>query len=372
MRIGFYAPLKPPNHETPSGDRAMARLLIKVLKALGHDVELISDLRSWDGTGSSEVQQNIQAQATKEVERLKKYFSKTTPPELIFTYHVYHKAPDWIGVELAKQLSVPYILAEASFAPKQENGPWHIGHQQTLKCIQAAKMIVSLNPIDSECVQPLLTNHQSIELIKPFLEIDGVEVENRAIKKQQAAENYNLDTNKCWLITVAMMREGDKQASYYQLAKALVNLKSKDWNLIVIGDGKASEEIRGYFSNIRENCTFLGKLGQKQIYDWLCISDAFVWPAVNEAYGIALLEAQACGLPVVAQNYGGVGSVVENNQTGFVTKPESPHTFEQAVKQLINTESLRSELAQNAKEKFSKEHSFKAACEKIELILNRV
>ena len=44
-------------------------------------------------------------------------------PELWFTYHLYHKAPDWLGPRIAGALGIPYVVAEASFAPKQAGGP---------------------------------------------------------------------------------------------------------------------------------------------------------------------------------------------------------------------------------------------------------
>ncbi len=46
MRVTFYAPLKPPDHEVPSGDRRMARLLIQALELAGHEVEVAARLRS--------------------------------------------------------------------------------------------------------------------------------------------------------------------------------------------------------------------------------------------------------------------------------------------------------------------------------------
>ena len=47
MRVAFYAPMKPPDHPAPSGDRAVARLLLRALAAGGHEVELAARLRSW-------------------------------------------------------------------------------------------------------------------------------------------------------------------------------------------------------------------------------------------------------------------------------------------------------------------------------------
>ena len=48
MRVAFYAPLKPPDHPVPSGDRRMARLLIQALGLAGHEVEIAARLRSWN------------------------------------------------------------------------------------------------------------------------------------------------------------------------------------------------------------------------------------------------------------------------------------------------------------------------------------
>ena len=54
--IAFYAPLKPPTHPTPSGDRAVARAL---LKALGPEAELVSELRVYDGKGVTGAQETL-------------------------------------------------------------------------------------------------------------------------------------------------------------------------------------------------------------------------------------------------------------------------------------------------------------------------
>ncbi|MBL8703575.1 MAG: glycosyl transferase, partial [Rhodospirillales bacterium] len=48
MRIAFYAPLKPPGHPHPSGDRRMARLLVQALRLGGHTVMLASSFRAYD------------------------------------------------------------------------------------------------------------------------------------------------------------------------------------------------------------------------------------------------------------------------------------------------------------------------------------
>jgi len=60
------------------------------------------------------------------VERLLAHYRalpRAEQPALWFTYHLYHKAPDHIGPVVARQLGIPYVLAEASYAAKQARGP---------------------------------------------------------------------------------------------------------------------------------------------------------------------------------------------------------------------------------------------------------
>ena len=372
MNIGFYAPMKPPTHLTPSGDRKIARLLIRALKACGHHVELISNFRSWEGTGQKDKQLEIQTQAELELNHLLESFATTKPFDLIFTYHVYHKAPDWIGGELAQALNIPYLIAEASYAPKQQKGPWQSGHQQTLKCINQAKCIIALNPVDIECIEPLLTTRQSIEYLKPFLGESPEDLLVTRMQRKQLAEDYKLNTDKPWLISVAMMRKGDKARSYKQLAQALALLNTHPWQLIVIGEGEACNQVKEDFKAVDNRCFYLGQLTTNTVYEWLLASDVFVWPSVNEAFGLALLESQACGCPAVVQNYGGVATIVEDQQTGFVTTQGDTQEYALAIQNLITNKTRIKQMGVAARKKYLHEHSFQAAVKKIDFIIKNL
>jgi len=369
MKVGFYAPLKAPDHPVPSGDRTMARLLIKVIKACGHDVEVISTLRSWQTGGPESMQAEIKARAQAEIERLMLVYQTRPAPDLIFTYHVYHKAPDWIGPELARRLCVPYLMAEASFAPKQHGGPWHGGHKQTLKCIRTARSIVSLNPVDSECIAPLLDNVQTLHNLSPFLDHIVSGSINRQGAREELANAHGIDINKPWLITVAMTRAGDKAASYRVLANAVSQLEHDDWQLIVIGGGEAFDLVKGYFAAVDHQCVFTDELDYNSIQHWLAAADVFTWPAVNEAYGLALLEAQAAALPAVVQDYGGVSSIVTHGQTGLVTPPGNLDAFVGALETLLGDNGKRRKMGKAAQTKFQAEHSFETAVRNMAEIL---
>src|SRR5690242_7549657 len=103
MRIAFYAPMKPPTHPVPSGDRRMARAFMALLADLGHEVELASRFRSYDGLGDPRRQEKIGRLGRRLAERYL-HRSRRRKPDLWFTYHLYHKAPDWLGPAVATAL----------------------------------------------------------------------------------------------------------------------------------------------------------------------------------------------------------------------------------------------------------------------------
>ena len=75
---------------------------------------------------------------------------------------------------------------------------------------------------------------------------------------------------------------------------------------------------------------FLGALPPDRLAACYAAADLMVWPAINEAYGMALLEAQAAGLPVVAGRTGGVPDIVRDGVTGLLTPIGDETAFAEA------------------------------------------
>src|SRR5829696_5279414 len=123
--------MKAPDHPAPSGDRTMARLLLKALVKAGFRPELASALRSWDRAGDAAFQDEVRRSSSAEADRLVARWTDARAgdrPRLWFTYHLYYKAPDWIGPRVADALRIPYVLAEASRAGKRARGAWAAAH----------------------------------------------------------------------------------------------------------------------------------------------------------------------------------------------------------------------------------------------------
>jgi hypothetical protein len=371
MRIAFYAPMKPPDHPVPSGDRRMARLLMAALRHAGHEVEIASRLRSRDGAGDPARQARLaRAGAATAARLLHRYHGQPAAdrPRAWMTYHLYYKAPDWLGPAVSAGLGIPYIAVEASLANKRAGGPWASGHQAVVAALAQAAAVITLNPADAPC----LPDPARVHPLLPFL--DAAPFRAAAARRDAAraalAAQLGIAAEPPWLLAVAMMRDGDKLVSYQQLAAALTRVAASDWRLLIAGDGPARAAVEGAFAGAAPGRVhFLGACPDKQLPNLYAASDILVWPAHNEAYGMALLEAQAAGLPVLAGASGGIASIVRNGRTGVLTPPGDTAAFAAGLTDLLAAPARRRALAEAALATVAAEHDLDRAAARLDAIL---
>lgn len=356
MRCLFLAPLKPPDHPTPSGERTMARHFVKLLKTLDYQVELASRLRSFLPEPSRDGWQALGAAAAAEVERVLAGLDGE-PTACVFTYHVYYKAPDLIGPALATRLGVPYVIAEPSRAPKRAVGRFAQGHALAEEAIEAAGLLLTPTTADREMLDRLKLPGQLVADLKPFLDLgEWPHAPGRRVSAMGAP------VRPVRLVSVAMMRDGDKLASYRQLAHALGRLQGEDWTLDIVGDGPARGEVEAAFAPLGERVRFRGALADRAVLGaCLLDSDLFVWPGVNEAFGVVYLEAQAHGLPCVAGTHGGIADTMLPGRTGLLTPAGDVSAFAEAVRALIVDSERRRRMGAQAMDFIARERDLPVA-----------
>jgi glycosyltransferase involved in cell wall biosynthesis len=376
MRIAFYAPLKPPDHPVPSGDRRVARLLMAALAAAGHEPILAARLRSRDGSGDRERQARLRALGARLAERYLRQVAArpSLRPDLWLTYHLYYKAPDWIGPGVAAALRIPYVVAEASLAEKRKGGEWQIGHRATADALKRAERVIGLNSADREGVMPALSRPEHWTALLPFLDTAPFEVAvaTRRATRARLAQTWKLDPALPWLATVAMMRADVKLESYRLLGAALARCLDQPFQLVVAGDGPAREQVVAALAPLGKRVRWLGVLEEGAVPELLAASDLYVWPAIGEAYGLAILEAQAAGLPVVAGQTGGVGDIVADGLTGLLVPAGKPADFSAATAVLIDDETRRARMSLAARRKVATHHDLAAAARRLDAVLREL
>ena len=361
MKVAFYAPMKAPTHPVPSGDRKVARLLMSALRGAGYQVELASRLRAYDATGDARRQKQIARRAERSVATLLASYSELPArrPDVWFTYHLYHKAPDWIGPCVSARLHIPYVVAEASHAPRQADGPWRCAHRASLAAMVSATHVVCMNPRDRPALEALGIAPQRLSNLPPFVDCRSL---------QHLAATTPIDDLRCKLrpdvpvlVTVAMMRAGDKFASYCALAKALRRLEARSWQLVVIGAGALEAEVKAQFAAFGPRVIFMGEQSEARVAAMVRHADLFVWPACNEAWGMVFIEAAALGVTAVAGDSGGVASVIDHNRSGLLVPLGNPRAFAGAIAELIDNRERRQAMADTAKRQAWQRHDLPAA-----------
>lgn len=366
MRIAFYAPLKAPDHPVPSGDRQIARALLGAIDAAGHDTLIASRLRTFDGHGDPERQAQLQRLGARIAARIVRRFRTSKLPDVWLTYHIYHKAPDLIGPLVTRALGIPYVAVEASVTPRQREGPWARGHALAIDAIRGADTIICINPRDVKALQRIRGEAAALDRIAPFIDVAAFTAGITDARHEAA------DERAIRLLAVGMMRDGAKLASYHVLADALAQLNDVRWSLRIVGDGPARHDVERAFHPFGERVSFAGQCTSAAIAASMRDSDVLVWPAIDEAIGLVFIEAQACGIPVIAGDSAGVAAVVDAGKTGLLVPLDDPLAFGAAIRRLAFDRPLRERMGIAAAAHARARHDIPAAAAALGAILRRV
>lgn len=339
-RVAFHAPMKPPDHAVPSGDRRIARLTLAALEHAGFAPEVVSRLRTLDMAGDPAAQARLAAEAEAEAARLVEALAPD-PPALWFSYHCYWKAPDLLGPAAADALAIPYAISEASVSERRRDGPWAGFAARAEAAIARADRLFWTTPRDRPALEAAGHGGKMVHL-PAFLDAGP------APEARPAGEPLRL-------LTVAMMRPGDKLESYRRLAAGLGHLAG-DWRLTVIGGGPAAEDVQRLLGPFGSRAALLGPVDDMEaLRGHYAAADLLVWPGVNEGVGMVWLEAQAAGLPVVAEDGPAARALLGG---GRLAPPDDPEALAEAIRAAA---AGRESLSRAARAHVEARHSLAAA-----------
>ncbi|WP_299283934.1 glycosyltransferase family 4 protein [uncultured Tateyamaria sp.] len=354
MKVAFYAPLKAPDHPVPSGDRTMARALIAALGHGGHEVDIASGLRIYEGTGDAARQSVLMAKAEQEIARLR-ISPDAASWRAWITYHNYYKAPDLIGPAVADALGIPYIQIESSRARKRLDGPWAPFAAAAEAASDVAHTILYVTQHDAQTLRRDAPQGQRLRHLPPFL----------AHAELPPASDLTGP-----MISVGMMRPGDKLASYALIAQTLAILPDGlNWHLTIAGDGEARAEVATLMAPFGDRVQMAGTLDADALGARLRTASLLLWPGVNEAFGLAYLEAQAAGIPVVAQDRTGVREVV----TGPLSDMDAgPAAMADYIMALLTNQQMRARAGAAARAMIQARHLLSSAATTLTAVLDEV
>lgn len=119
--------------------------------------------------------------------------------------------------------------------------------------------------------------------------------------------------------------------------------------LVLIGDGPDRYECERFARDLglQKDVTFLGK--QDCLPELLSAADIFLLPSKSESFGLAALEAMACGVPIISSSAGGLPELNIHNQTGFIAESGDAEKFAKYVTDLLSNEKKYAVFSENCR-----------------------
>jgi glycosyltransferase involved in cell wall biosynthesis len=190
--------------------------------------------------------------------------------------------------------------------------------QKESETAQKADLIVT---ISNYSIEKILKNYP-VEKQKIRLVPNGVDTEKfkPQTTNSELKRSLGIDDKPCALFVGNLVPR--KGLQFLVQAAQTVTKQIGNAVFLIVGEGPQKNQIKAQLekANLSKNFLFLGNLKDSELPAIYNCADVFVLPSIQEGQGIVLLEAQACGKPVVAFDVGGVNEAVQNGKTGFLAK----------------------------------------------------
>lgn len=252
--------------------------------------------------------------------------------------HVHYAIPHASAAVFAKQILKSYHIDLPVITTLHGTDITLVGKEETFKtvikyAIEQSDLVTSVSEYLKNATYDFFGIQKNIEVIPNFVSLERFrpKPEIRNVYRKLIAPN-----NEKILIHTSNFR---KVKRVQDVLEIYLNVKKQiPCKLIMVGDGPERTNLEKF---VRENqltqCViFMGK--QEKVEDILAISDVFLMPSESESFGLAALEAMACGVPVVASNAGGLPEIVHQDFNGFMADVGDIQKMSEFVISLLNEE----------------------------------
>jgi len=366
MKICFYTPFKPLLHAHPSGDLVIATGIFNYLDQRGHQLIPVSDLRCrwiyWKPW--------LWPKLLQETRRVVRQYSRNGM-DLWLTYHSYYKAPDLLGPSVSKKMEIPYVIFQGIYSTKKRRD-WKTrpGFYLNKNSLSAARHVFTNKKLDLLNIKRLVPENR-ITYIAPGLIPDDFSFEAEA----RADLRRMLDVgDEPVIFTAAMFRQDVKTEGLTWVIRACGELYRRGYLLwlVIAGEGKEKDNLNKLAEeHLPKRVRFVGKVPRNEMYRYYSAADVFVFPGIRESLGMVFLEAQSCGLPVVAFDNAGVPEAIQHEKTGFLVPMNDSRRFAEAIGNLLTDRDLRRRMGAAARAYVRENHDLDINYRELENVLQK-
>ncbi|MBI4353114.1 MAG: glycosyltransferase family 4 protein [Candidatus Omnitrophica bacterium] len=206
---------------------------------------------------------------------------------------------------------------------------------------------------------------------------NGIDIEGhrrRILEKNPSAVRRDLGIGERTFVIGSVSRlVRDKGHEDLVEAAARLLRKKSDVFLLMIGDGREKERLEKKIRKLKLEGRARLLPSQTDITGFLSIMDVFVHPAVfREGFGLAMLEAMAAKIPVIASNIWAINSIIRHGVNGFLVEPKKPAELAEAIRFVMEHPENAGAVAQNAYQMACRLYSVERMADELETVYGEV
>jgi len=192
-------------------------------------------------------------------------------------------------------------------------------------CLRRVDHIIAV----SDYLRELLTTEMRVSDQKISVIDMGVNTNLfRSIGKREARKRLDLPLSDGIVLYVGNLYPL-KGCQY--LIQAMALIKRPDRRLMIVGEGPERRRLEVLSDSLGLPVTFVGAVPKEQVPLWMSAADLLVHPTLSEGFGLVVLEALSCGLPVVASNVGGIPELINDGVNGYLVEPANVSALAEAM-----------------------------------------
>ncbi len=182
----------------------------------------------------------------------------------------------------------------------------------------------------------------------PGIGLDIKKFERVNINKALIRRDLNVSEESFIAISVGELNENK---NHEVVIRAIAEIKNSNIYYMICGAGPKEEYLRRLVKdlNLEGQIKLLGY--RRDIVELLKISDVFVFPSFREGLSVALMEAMACGLPVICSDIRGNRDLVINEKGGYLVSPGNIASFSKAILKIYENTNLGEQMSIKNREK---------------------
>lgn len=198
--------------------------------------------------------------------------------------------------------------------------------------------LITINQEDYRRAQKF---HAGKIILIPGVGIDLDKFQKKEPTRQEIRSKLGIPESKIILMSVG---ELTKRKNHMVMIEALARLKEYDILYVICGDGPLKAQLRAKAEElgVRDRLKLLGF--RKDIAELHKAADIFVFPSLQEGLPVALMEAMASGLPIVASKIRGNEDLISNNQGGYLVNPTDSEQVAKAIEKMIQNPKKREKM----------------------------